>query len=77
MMSMNLIPVAILKIKGADYRCIISGATKSEAISYWFNQKKWNIAKLSKIKTSKRNLIIFGYAEIEKINSTATKVLSF
>ena len=34
MMSMNLIPVAILKTKGADYRCIISGATKSEAISY-------------------------------------------
>ena len=77
MMSMNLIPVALLKIKGADYRCIINGTTKSEAINYWFNQKKWNIAKLSKIKMSKRNLIILGYIEIGKINFTATKVLSF
>ena len=29
---MNLSNVAILNIKGADYRCIISGISKSEAI---------------------------------------------
>ena len=33
MMSMNLSDVAILKIKNADYRCIISGIRKSEAIN--------------------------------------------
>ena len=32
MMSMNLSDIAILNIKGSDYRCIISGISKSEAI---------------------------------------------
>ena len=32
MMSMNLSDVAILNIHGADYRCIISGISKSEAV---------------------------------------------
>ena len=31
MMSTNLSDIAILNIKGADYRCIISGTGKSEA----------------------------------------------
>ena len=31
-MSMNLNDIAILNIKGADYRCIISRISKSEAI---------------------------------------------
>ena len=31
MMSMNLIDVAISNIESADYRCIISGISKSEA----------------------------------------------
>ena len=31
MMSMNLKDISILNIKGSDYRCIISGITKSEA----------------------------------------------
>ena len=29
---MNLSDIAILKIKGSDYRCIITGIIKSEAI---------------------------------------------
>ena len=33
MMSMNLSDVAILKIYGTDYCCIISGISKSEAIN--------------------------------------------
>ena len=32
MISMNLNDIAILKIKNADYRCIVSGISKSEAI---------------------------------------------
>ena len=32
MMSMNFSDIAILKIKNADYRCIIIGISKSEAI---------------------------------------------
>ena len=31
-MCMSLINIAILSIKGSDYRCIISGISKSEAI---------------------------------------------
>ena len=33
MMSMNFSDVAILNIKCADYRCIISGISKNEAIN--------------------------------------------
>ena len=33
MMSMNLSDTAILNVKGADYRCIISGISKSEVIN--------------------------------------------
>ena len=33
MMSMNLSDIAILNIKGSDYCCIISGISKSEAIT--------------------------------------------
>ena len=33
MMSMNLSDIAILNIKSADYRCIISAIRKSEAIN--------------------------------------------
>ena len=37
MMSMNLSDIAILNIKSADYRCIISGISKSEAINLMQN----------------------------------------
>ena len=33
MMSMNLSNIAILNIKGSDYRCVISGISKNEAIN--------------------------------------------
>ena len=33
MMSMNLSDIAISNIKGSDYRCIISGISKSEALN--------------------------------------------
>ena len=33
MMSMNLSDIAILNIKGSDYRCIIGGISKNEAIN--------------------------------------------
>ena len=33
MMSLNVSNIAILNIKVADYRCIISGISKSEAIN--------------------------------------------
>ena len=34
---MNLGDIAILKIKGSDHRCIISGITKNEAINLMQN----------------------------------------
>ena len=37
MMSMNLSNIAILKIKGSDYRCIISLISKSKAINIMQN----------------------------------------
>ena len=45
MMSMNLSDIAILNIKNADYRCIISGISKSEAMNlmqykYQIDRKK-------------------------------------
>ena len=36
-MSMNLSNIAILNIKGADYRCTISGIIKNEAINLMQN----------------------------------------
>ena len=37
MMSMNLSDIAILNIKGSDYRCIISLISKTEAINLMLN----------------------------------------
>ena len=37
MMSMNLSNVAILSIKGTDYRCIIAGISKTEIINLMHN----------------------------------------
>ena len=46
---MNLISIAILQIKGFEYRCIITGVSKSEAIKLLQNidliEKKQNIIK--------------------------------
>ena len=62
MMSMNLSDIPILNIKGSDYRCIISGSGKSEAIikchgKYRFDRKVRNIKNLKKI---------FSYIKIGK-----------
>ena len=78
MMSVNLSDMAILNIHGADYRCIISGISKCEAINLIQNidltEKKWNIIKhknlLSHIKMGK-DILTFGDVEIKKnINFT-------
>ena len=37
MMSMNLNDIAILNIKGSDYRCLISLISKNEAINLMQN----------------------------------------
>ena len=37
MMSMSLSDIAILKIKGSDYCCIISFTSKNEAINFLQN----------------------------------------
>ena len=54
MMSMD---IAIINIKGSDYRCIISGISKSEAINLMQNTnltiKKWKIIKQKSITTYK------------------------
>ena len=59
MMSMNLSDIAILNIKGSDYRCIISLISQNEAINLMqnanFNQKKRNIIK------HKKSVIIFKF----------------
>ena len=70
MMSMNLSDIAILNIKNGNYHCIISGISKSEAITLIENtEKKWNIMKhknlLSSIKMGK-DILTFGDIEIEK-----------
>ena len=50
---MNLSDIAILNIKGADYRCIISGISKSKAITLMqnidFTEKAENYKKKHKI----------------------------
>ena len=49
MMSMDLSDIAILNIKGADYHCIISRISKSEAVNLLqkadLEEKKQNIIK--------------------------------
>ena len=73
MMFMNLSDIAILNIKSANYCCIISGISKSEAINLMqdmgLNEKKQNIVKqknlLSYIKKGKE-ILTFGDIEIEK-----------
>ena len=67
MMSMNLIDIAILNIKGANYRCIINGISKSEAINLIQNidltEKTEHF--LSHVKMGKETLT-FDDTEIEK-----------
>ena len=47
MLSMNFNDIALLKVNRLDYRCIINGINKSEAIDLLknenLNEKKWNV----------------------------------
>ena len=68
MMSMNLHNIAILNIKGADYRCIISGISKPEAINLMQNAdltkkaEHYNTEKLIIIyKNGSRNFNVWRY----------------
>ena len=51
-MSMNLSDIAILKIRGSDYACVVSLISKNETINLMqnadLNKKKWNIIKHAK-----------------------------
>ena len=79
---MNICDIAILNIKGFDYRYIISLISKNEVINArcWFDRKKWNVIKhknlLSHIKMGE-NILTFGDTEIEKkMDFTAIGLLS-
>ena len=78
---MNLCDIAILNVNGADYCCIISGITKSEAINL---MKNFDLAEKSRILKYKnllshlkigKEILTFGDIEIEKKNFTAIKAL--
>ena len=75
MMSISLSDTAILNIHGADYCCIISGISKSEAINLMQNtnstRKKWSIIKHKKLLS---RLVIL---KLKSINFTVVKVLFF
>ena len=62
-MSMNLSNIAILNIKGAVYRRIISGISKNKNLLSHINMGK--------------EILAFGDTEIDKINFTDMKVLFF
>ena len=70
---MNLSDIAILKVKGSDYCCIISGISKNEVINVMQNTdittKKRKIIKhknlLSHIKMGKE-VLTFGDIKIEE-----------
>ena len=70
---MNLSDITISNIKIGDYRCIISGISKNEAINLMQNadltKKKWNIVKhenlWSRINVGKE-ILMLGNIEIEK-----------
>ena len=73
MMSINLSDIAILNIKGSDYRCIISLISKNEAIKLMQNadltEKSVTLQNInnlfSYIKMGKE-ILTFGNTEIEK-----------
>ena len=59
MISMKLSNIAVLSIKGADYCCIITGISKSEAINLMQNiflsEKKWDIIKYKNLFSDIKN----------------------
>ena len=59
MISIKLSNIAVLSIKGADYCCIITGISKSEAINLMQNiflsEKKWDIIKYKNLFSDIKN----------------------
>ena len=59
MISMKLSNIAVLSIKGADYCCIITGISKSEAIilmqNIFLSKKKWDIIKYKNLFSDIKN----------------------
>ena len=78
MMSLNLSDIAILNIKGSDYRCIISLISKKEVINLMQNadltEKSKNL--IPHIKMGKE-ILMFGDIEIEKKKFYRNKILDF
>ena len=86
MMSMNLIYIAILNIKGADYCCITSRISNSEATNLMQNigsgeKKQQSIAKYLNLLSHRKvfkEILILNHMEIEnKTNFTTIKTLFF
>ena len=85
-MSLNLIYIAILNIKGADYCCIKSRISNSETTNLMQNigsgeKKQQSIAKYIKLLSHRKvlkEILILSHVEIEnKINFTTIKTLFF
>ena len=78
MMSLNLSDIAILNIKGSDYRCIISLISKKEVINLMQNadltEKSENL--IPHIKMGKE-ILMFGDIEIEKKKFYRNKIIDF
>ena len=59
MVYMKLSNIAVLSINGADYCCIITGISKSEAINLMQNiflsKKKWDIIKYKNLFSDIKN----------------------
>ena len=59
MVYMKLSNIAVLSINGADYCCIITGISKSEAINLMQNiflsEKKWDIIKYKNLFSDIKN----------------------
>ena len=68
MMSMNLSDIAILNIKGCDYRCIISRISKNETINVMQNADftTWNITEHKNLVShAKMGKSILKFCDIE------------
>ena len=84
MMYKNFSNIAILNIKGSDYRCIVSLIRKDESINlmqkYWFDWENRNIIKyknlLSHIRMGKK-ILAFGNIKVEKNKFYSHKTLFF
>ena len=82
-MSMNLCDIPISNIKSVDYSCIIRKISKSEAIKLMQNidlTKRRGTLKTSKLLSHikmVKEILMFGYTEIEKKNIFTTIRLLF